>query len=122
MTLDPRVSRNAVTEDEHVRVPVLPPDDVREYRPRPVTQHRLRPAGLDRGQIATFKSHVRVTDRIDTTVERVQATVGDAYGDRIVGEPASNEVRERDHAVLTSGDLREVHVASGWLFRLSLKY
>ena len=54
-------------------------------------------------------------------MERVQPAVADAYGDRIVSQPAGEQLAEAQHSVLAGGELRDRDIASGRLFRLSLK-
>lgn len=92
--IDSRVLRRGRSEHEHVRVPVLPADDVRQRRRREVAQRGVCAAGHHRRQHPSLTSRVGVIDRIGAPVEWMEPAVRDAHRDRIGVQPARGEVRD----------------------------
>jgi hypothetical protein len=46
-----------------------------------------------------------VADGVDASVDAVQAAGGNPSGHAVLGDPTRQELRNRDHSVLSRGDL-----------------
>jgi len=76
-----------------------------ELRRRPMTQHRPLPAHEDGSHPARFHGEDPVADCVDAAVDRVQRATLQPVVDNAPAEPHFEELRSRDHAVLTIGQL-----------------
>ena len=81
---------------------------------RPVAEHRARTAREHGGHPAAVPAQDRVTDRVDPTVDAVEAPGCDAVGDRLPSESDGPQLTRRDDAVLPGGERRDPPVHGPW--------
>jgi hypothetical protein len=78
-----------------------------ERRGTPVAEHRVRPAGEDRGQPATVRRERRVTDGLDADMNRLEPSRRNPVPDRPPREPKLEELPMVNDAMLTGSQRRD---------------
>jgi hypothetical protein len=78
-----------------------------------MAQRRVSATCLDGRQQPPLAGGVRVPDRIDSAVQRVQPAVADAHRDRVAVQSTRAQLVDTQHTVLSRSQPRHRNVASG---------
>ena len=104
-------------DDRDLAVSVVPGQEAPEGGGRVMAQDGVRPAGLDSSEEAALERRIRMSDRVDTSVQRMERAPSDPDADRVTRQPATSKLGIRVSIIRTL--MPRAEVAGAWVGNLS---